>query len=530
MAQCVTLSGLLLVLGLAANVGAQSIEVRLREDSAGGPIAGALVRLLGARGMVAQGLSNEVGRVTLVAPHPGEYRIKVDRIGWAGVLAGPYTLEAGEEIRRELRLPAQRATLPALDVSGASRCAAMAQGGPLAAALWEEIRKALAASVITAEGLALPLHLRIFERGLDLSGRAMRERLMRSDVVRGHRYFALPAADLADRGFVFASESTTVYAAPDAALLLADEFVATHCFRAVPGVGSLVGLHFLPARGARRIDVQGILWVDRHTSELDYLEYRYTGLADTTLGGRVAFRRLADGGWLVNDWHIRSARFEMTEATVSGRRESRLAGYRDRGARVDLAADSLGRITRSILAGQVWDSIAGRGLFDATVFVEGAPDSIITDPDGRFSMAVPDTGTRVIGARHWRLELLDGIPGKVAELRWGDTARAEFGVPSLATLAGELCVRPEDRAGIIGVIFRSDSTPAAGLDIQGRWDAADGNHAELVQTRANGLFALCWRSQPVAGVQLRFRTRFRELGRHMVRTRPGFQWVEIAIP
>jgi hypothetical protein len=76
-------------------------------------------------------------------------------------------------------------------------------------------------------------------------------------VVWGHRYSALPAVELAQRGFIFSSDTSNVYAAPDAALLLSDEFVTTHCFRALSGEGSLVGLQFQPIGGTGRIDVRG---------------------------------------------------------------------------------------------------------------------------------------------------------------------------------------------------------------------------------------------------------------------------------
>ena len=95
---------LVLLLFCPAVVVAQSVDIRLREDSAGRPVAGALVRLLGPRGVAAQGLSNEAGRVVLRAGEAGEYRIKVDRIGWAGVTAGPYALEAGTTILRDVRM------------------------------------------------------------------------------------------------------------------------------------------------------------------------------------------------------------------------------------------------------------------------------------------------------------------------------------------------------------------------------------------------------------------------------------------
>ena len=78
-----------LVLLSAASAGAQTVELRLKEETTGAPIAGAIVRLLGEKGPVAQGLSNETGRLVLRAPAPGSYRLKVDRIGWSGLVTAP---------------------------------------------------------------------------------------------------------------------------------------------------------------------------------------------------------------------------------------------------------------------------------------------------------------------------------------------------------------------------------------------------------------------------------------------------------
>ena len=515
-----TICGALLLVCLPDGLSAQSIEVRLLEESTGRPVSGALVRLLGPRGPVAQGLSSEAGRVVLRASSAGDYRVKVDRIGWTGLLAGPYTLEAGREIRRELRLPSERLLLPSLEVAGSSRCAPVAQGGPLAAALWEEIRKALAASIITGNQWKLPLHVRVFQRDVDFGGRAVRERLEQSEVVQNHRYVALPAADLATRGFIFETDTITLYAAPDAELLLSDEFVDTHCFRAVQGAGSRVGLAFQPLRSVTRPDVEGTLWVDRTTSELEVLEYKYTGVSDTALGGRVVFQRLPTGGWIVNDWHIRGPR--------QGGTQHKKIGYRDRGARVSVAGDSQGTVTRSLIFGRVWDSLAGRPIDDVSVYVEGLADTIITDPEGWYGMVVEDSGARVLNARHWRLELL-GSPAIARTLRWNDTVEVNFGVPSLATLGQALC-KPDQTAGVIGVVQRPEGVAAQVLGIHAWWEASDDEHRFETRTRPNGLFAVCWQRHPVGPVEIRFRDGYRQLKRIMVQPTKAYEWMEVVIP
>ncbi|HEY9518018.1 MAG TPA: carboxypeptidase-like regulatory domain-containing protein, partial [Gemmatimonadales bacterium] len=67
-----------------SSLAAQQVDLQIREEGSRAPVAGAIVRLLGDRGVAAQGLTSEQGRIVLRAPTPGSYRIKVDRIGWSG--------------------------------------------------------------------------------------------------------------------------------------------------------------------------------------------------------------------------------------------------------------------------------------------------------------------------------------------------------------------------------------------------------------------------------------------------------------
>jgi hypothetical protein len=532
-----------LLVGLVAlggqTVAAQTMEIRLRDETTRAPVVGAIVRLLDDRGAVAQGLSNETGWLLLRAPAAGSYRLKVDRIGWAGVMAGPFGLGAGETLRRELHLTSTRLDLPGLTVEGESGCNRSSQGGALAAALWEEIRKALTASLISGEGAPLPLHVREFSRDLDLSGRALREHLVLSKVFHGHTYSALSPAVLAKGGFVFPSGDRTMYAAPDAKSLLSEEFVAGHCFRAVPGDGMLVGLAFEPARDPRGIDVRGTLWVDRRTGELDFLEYRYTRLPDplakADLGGRVSFRRLPSGAWIVSSWHIRRPQLLREEFRGAGNTTQlrvRVTGYNDRGARVEIATDSLGRITRAIVRGRIYDSIAGKGLEDAIVYVEGIGDSIVTDTAGRFELAVAASGLRVVATRHRRVGLL----GRPASLRVlltpGDTTQADFSVPSLQTFARTLCGTTWMYSGLAGIIITADSAPAPGLEVRISWKAPTGERRdESAESGERGVFAMCGDLPPHRTLPLRVYDGKRPLMEYPVRlTGNGLLWVELRLP
>ena len=87
---------LLLTPLIAPPAAAQVVEVQVREETSRAAVSGAIVRLLAEGGPVAQGLTNEGGRVALRPPGPGSFRIKVDRIGWTGILSSPIAVGPGE--------------------------------------------------------------------------------------------------------------------------------------------------------------------------------------------------------------------------------------------------------------------------------------------------------------------------------------------------------------------------------------------------------------------------------------------------
>jgi hypothetical protein len=479
-------------------VRAQSVDLRLTEDALGRPVAGAIVRLMSGTIAVAQGLTNEAGRIVLRAPGSGTYQLKADRIGWNGLLTEPFAMAAGEVLRRELVMPATRRELPTILVRGRSRCDPGGQGGPLAAALWEEIRNALTANVLTQRQNTVPLHVRQFVREVNLGRRILRQWTYRSTIRRGNAFISVSPTELASIGFVHTAGDSVDYAAPDAALLLSDEFVGTHCFRVVRGDSGLVGLAFEPVPGRKVPDVNGTMWVDQSTSELKYLEYDYTGLPDllerARLGGRVEFERLPVGAWIVSYWHIRMPTLDSTMVRGTGSTQqavTRLVGFRDQGGRAEVSMNPLGAVDRAILIGTIHDSLTGGGLADAVVRVEGTHDSVLTDGSGRFELAVRASGDQTVVATHPRLGLLRDVPRREVLLSLSDTTEASFATPSLQTFVRAYCGSPGSRAGVVGLAFGPDSIPKAGLDTRVRWQTMSGWKQAQFRTIARGAFALC---------------------------------------
>jgi len=518
--------GLLALLLTAGRAESQTLDLRLR-DAAGGPVAGAIVRLIRDSAPVAQGLTDPAGRIRLRAPAPGSYRIRIDRIGFAGVNAGIVALALGDTYRTELRPEWTPAVLPELVASRESACAREGRGGPLATALWEEIQKALTGNLLTLRARAVPLHVTTFDRELTTSGRVLRDRATASDLVRGQPYGALSPATLAERGFVFSENDSVTYASPDAELLLSDAFVASHCFRATEGDDALVGLRFEPIPGRRVPDISGVIWVHRSTGELRVLEYVYTGidqaLQRARLGGWVRFLRLPTGAWIVDEW---SVRLPVLRPTIL-RRGVTLTGLRESGGRAALAIDGQGRLTRAILTGRVYDSTAGTGLSGAIVRLEGQHDSMVTDAAGRFQLVVGVDGPQRVIARHPKLGLIADSSTKGVTLSMGQRTQVMFSVPPVVAFARNLCRRVSNRSGLVGLAWREDGEPAEGFTVRVTYRFGARILREETDVRPGGLFGLC-DLRPGIDLPIRLHNGPEALVEETVRlVRNEFRWLEL---
>ncbi len=481
---------------------AQQVEVRLREEGTLVPVHGAIVRLLADTGTVGQGLTNASGRLVLRAPQPGRYRLKVDRIGFIGLQTAAVDLAAGETFPTDLLMPSVRWELPTIEVQTRSRCAPSGPDGQEALALWEEIQKALTANLITTQSAATPLHVREFRRWRQRNGSLLSEYNVSSTVVRGQVYASLDPRTLAESGFlVLDARDSMAYAVPDAALLTSDAFVSTHCFGVAPGVGGLVGLTFEPVPGRKLPEVAGTIWVDQSSGELRYLEYDYLNLPGllgrAELGGRVEFQRLPSGEWTVSYWHVRTPHITSSEVRATGnvRRElARHIGYLDVGGRVTLAGETEEPNHLAVVRGQVVDSTQdGSGIAGAVITIDGTGGRAVSDPEGRFQLAVSAFGERNVSALHPKLGLLDPAPSVPAVLSLGDTVAASFGVPPTSRFAGALCGRSSDRqAGVVGLVLDAGGQGVSGVEVKASWRTPGGGTREVTaRNDRRGLFALC---------------------------------------
>lgn len=321
----------------ACATGAQAIRLELVSELEQLPVRGAVVTVFAGEGAVAEGLTTVLGTRRFELPGPGAYRIRIRRVGFAPYITDAISIASDET--RELRLvvPSRRVELPPVVVATSGKgCSRGDQRSVAAAALWEQVSAALAASEISLADSLVETRVHKFRRRLDRDGQRLEGETSATAAGGARPFFAIDPGRLSRRGYIVVDDTGSfVYYAPDARVLLSPEFEAGHCFTAVAGRearAGLVGLAFEPVRGRRLPDIRGTLWLEPASAELTLLEFEYVNVRwpqpARRAGGHVAFVRLPSGAWMVRDWSIRMPRFNEP---LPGRRRRVLLGYTEEG-------------------------------------------------------------------------------------------------------------------------------------------------------------------------------------------------------
>ena len=304
---------------------AQTVRGTVLDTLRGAPVPHGFVVLLDSVGReMGRALSRSDGRFTLLAPGPGHYQLRSERIGFRVSVSPFLELASDETLEYALWVRALPIQLADIDVEVEDQCQVDPRDGLSTATLWEEARKALAAASWTAAQQLNRYTLSSYEREWGVGRRRVRrETTSTMSGFSSAPYRSAPAERLASDGYVIAQADSTLFYAPDADVMLDAGFLATHCFQVVrepelhPG---MVGLGFEPTPRRSLPDITGVLWLDELSSQLRVLDYRYTGLDspldDHRLGGTVEFMPLPSGVWIVHRWQIRTP-------IVRSRRESR---------------------------------------------------------------------------------------------------------------------------------------------------------------------------------------------------------------
>lgn len=516
----------LLAVAPSQYVGAQVVRGTV-VDAADVPVPGAVVALVDPAGAVAaRALTDEEGRYRVAAPAAGTYRVRTLRIGYRPVMTSPFAVGVGEEHVERLVVGSVALTLAAVHVEERRACRLNADSTAATFAVWEQVRAALAATQLTAGARAVRATTVDFERTLDRDFRRVREQS--ATVTSGYvtqPWKTIPPTTLRRGGFVVDdANGLTTYYAPGLDLLGSDGFVEDHCFRLAPSRDTAqIALAFTPtlartatARNRAVVDIAGTISVDRATSELRGLEYRYVNLdaprADHA-GGALRFVRLRDGGWAIASWSIRMP--ALTPFVLSnGKREVRVGEIRVTGGELALAlrgADTLYARAPLALAGTIADSLTDAPIAGARVALVGTAQRAVTDAAGRF--ALPDVlpGSYALDVRTPSLDSLGASHQQTVEFApFTDAAPPPLRVRVLgrAQIAALLCPgRVMAGLGapdgiVLGTVYgRGDSTPRAHVAVATEWVEttlrSDGSGVDRrprwleSHTDAGGAFRLC---------------------------------------
>jgi len=329
----------LLVLLLAISwqtVVAQETPAVLRVQAVmpeGAAVGGALVAAIANDGrVVAEGITDTQGFRSLQLP-PGRYRVRVRRIGYqpfsSDEISVPYsgTLKVVADSRRVM--------LETVVVMSRSSCRTEDRDQTGISAVWDEISKALVGTQVTRKDLAnLGSSIRYRKK---VERRDVKADTTRSNIAGARPFAAVDPVWLARTGYVHGNiDIGFEYYAPDEAVLLSREFASTHCFKIVRSNKRRgeVGLSFDPAPDRRLSDITGTLWLNEKTSELIEIEFRFVNIGevdDFKPGGKVHFRRMSSGAWLVDNWFLR---FPLLELQMGGRESLKEIGYSEDGGAI----------------------------------------------------------------------------------------------------------------------------------------------------------------------------------------------------
>ena len=414
---------------------AQELFGTLRRADGLAPAAGTVVLVVRVANdsVVARAVTGEAGTYRVLIPSDSVL-VRALRIGQQPQELGSMKLGIGESRELSAVLPDAPVNISAIRTRVNSRCGTRTEGAALVARLFADARTALLASQLASpDGRPMTRYRLVTELWRPQEDRLLHAQYseMTSDSLRPFQ--SVSADSLALVGYVSdQADGSTIYRAPDADVLVSDQFLAEHCLSLVEGTAERagwIGVGFRPARSRQDItSIEGTLWLDRATAELRRLEFGYVGLepvaARTKPGGWLEFTRLENGIWFVNQWQIRMPRMANRVSLRMGRS----------GLTMSMVSNRLSLIGIQIVSGEVLhidvsfrpryatgarDSVHESGaLLSAAMDAHGDPAHCVAAPLGALVYGtIRSTSGAVLSNADvqlsWRADGASGDPGLV---------------------------------------------------------------------------------------------------------------------
>jgi hypothetical protein len=503
---------------LAPTLSAQTIRGQVADSVTRAPVGRGFVVLLGPGNQeIDRTLTTFDGRFTLPLPpdQRGPFRLRSERIGYRVAVTEPFD-PAGTGAEFTLWVTALPTALATIEVQERTECKVRPSEDEQTAIVWEEARKALAAASWTASGERYHVVSDVYERDMDRPRRRLiRERHRPAIGPSTTPFVSRDPMELLQGGYLSNADGERFYYAPDAQVLQDEGFQETHCFRLrrpEDGRDNLIGLAFEPVPSRELPDVEGVLWLDRESSELRTMEYRYTNLprnlrGDGSAGGVVEFMPLPSGAWIVHRWRIgipTTLREELANPNAQYAWHW-VQAFRYAGGEVLTITDSTGTLVYETelaeVTGVVEDSLRGDGvpLAGAVVQVPGTWFADTTDQDGVYRLGVPLDGEYGITFTHPRADSMGyAPPARRLTLTRGRTDTLRLAFPPMENVLASFC--PDHGAGdrvLVGTVRDAvTGQPAPGAEVVASWQRVYRNleFRDLereVTTDSAGTFVVC---------------------------------------
>jgi len=529
--------------GVVTSASGQAVQGWITDLGSDEPVAGAMVTLLDRQGREDErSLTHADGYFVVTASSPGEFRVRIDRIGYATTFSRFVHLSERETVALRVAAAPEPVSLQDIEVTADRReCRLRPEEGLAVAKVWEEARKALAAAVWTQDrGLYRYETLRV-RREFDEAGwRVESENRSYGQSLASAPYVARSADSLVAHGFVEISPTGIVFWAPDAEVLLSDAFLDSHCVALVPDGEDLdaIGVAFEPVERGGVPDIAGTMWLDRRTARLRRVDFSFVDLnvppwlLEAEPGGSVEFVELSNGAWIVPSWQMRMFRAgDGGTHPLTGRPYPTLEGVTAHSGRVlrayqgDEVVFEGGAGMR--ITGTVRDSL-GAGLANARVFLPGSGAQATTDTSGYFELDHLVPGEYTLRFTHSYLDSLGYQPepaNVIVQPQASEPAQVFMDAPPLREVLERICEsasppkpmmtigtppRLTVRAGmLIGHVRDDEGTPvedaqvvvmpqayevAALMDPKKARAVAVGNFRSwtIERTAISGFYRVCW--------------------------------------
>lgn len=341
--------------------------------------------------VVARTISSVAGAFRMELPLAGRYVISALRIGNLPTESQELRLDLNDERSMRLALESRPVVLPAVRVRARSRCSLDDARGPEFLIAWEQARAALFGVAASQPDPSLLLEAFTYTTEEGWPAGVARSIVDAPRTGRGDSFRSRSASELVRDGFVRTIGDSTEYSAPDAQVLLDEQFASGHCFWLEPGSSAnpeWVGLGIGPSEAPMgRVDLSGILWLLRD-GRLVRFDYQYVGLPaglrESNAGGSVEFLELPTHQWIVWRWKLRFPRAALEWRTEGVGSHART----ERKVRIESVVERGGVVTTAKWAGGRSFTIGARDLDLTVKNQDGSSQSLIgtsveSEADGR---------------------------------------------------------------------------------------------------------------------------------------------------